>query len=77
MNIQDNKKLNAKLILNITSWKSDLSSNINELIGSGLNFLLFFMLRFYSYKNAQNIKNVYKKHLSSNTKSFRLDNLVY
>ena len=35
------------------------------------------MLRFYSYKKAQNIKNVYKKHLSSNTKSFRLDNLVY
>ena len=77
MNIQDNKKLNTKLILNITSWKSDLSSNINELIGSVLNLLLFFMLRFYSYKKAQNIKNVYKKHLSSNTKSFRLDNLVY
>ena len=77
MSIQDNKKLNAELILNITSWKSDLSSNINELIGSVLNLLLFFMLRFYSYKKAQNIKNVYKKHLSSNTKSFRLDNLVY
>ena len=77
MSIQDNKKLNAELILNITSWKSDLSSNINEIIGSVLNFLLFFMLRFYSYKKVQNIKNVYKKHLSSNTKSFRLDNLVY
>ena len=77
MNIQDNMKLNVELILNITSWKSDLSSNINELIGSVLNFLLFFMLRFYSYKKAQNIKNVYKKYLSSNVKSFRLDNLVY
>ena len=41
MSIQDNKKLNAELILNITSWKSDLSSNINELIGPVLNFLLF------------------------------------
>ena len=77
MNIQGNKKLNVELILNITSRKSDLSNNINELIGSVLNFLLFFMLRFYSYKKAQNIKNVYKKYLSSNVKSFRLDNLVY
>ena len=77
MNIQDNKKLNVELILNITSRKSDLSNNINELIGSVLNCLLFFMLRFYSYKKAQNIKNVYKKYLSSNVKSFRLDNLVY
>ena len=77
MNIQGNKKLNVELILNITSRKSDLSNNINDLIGSVLNFLLFLMLRFYSYKKAQNIKNVYKKYLSSNVKSFRLDNLVY
>ena len=29
------------------------------------------MERFHKYKKAQNIKNVYKKHLSSNIKSLR------
>ena len=49
-----------------------VSSNINEVIRSVLNFLIFFTKRFYKYKKAQNslqrtkIKNVYKKHLSSN-----------
>ena len=48
------------------------SSNINEVIRPVLNFLYFFFTkRFYKYKKAQNIKNVYKKHLSSNTKSLR------
>ena len=48
------------------------SSNINEVVRSVLNFLIFFTKRFHQYKKAQNrlqrtkIKNVYKKHLSSN-----------
>ena len=49
-----------------------LSSNINEVIRSVLNFCCFFFTkRFHKYKKAQNIKNVYKKHLSSNIKSSR------
>ena len=49
-----------------------VSSNINEVIRSVLNFLIFFTKRFHKYKKEQNslqrtkIKNVYKKHLSSN-----------
>ena len=50
------------------------SSNINGVIRPVLNFLFFilFTKRFHKYKKAQNrlqrtkIKNVYKKHLSSN-----------
>ena len=48
------------------------SSNINEVVKSVLNFLIFFTKRFHQYKKAQNrlqrtkIENVYKKHLSSN-----------
>ena len=48
------------------------SSNINEVVRSVLNFLIFFTKRFHQYKKAQKrlqrtkIKNVYKKHLSSN-----------
>ena len=47
------------------------SSDINEVIRPVLNFLFFFTKRFHKYKKAQNIKNVYKKHLSSNIKSLR------
>ena len=49
------------------------SNNINEVIRSVLNFLFFFFLtkRFDKYKKAWNIKDVYKKHLSSNIKSLR------
>ena len=49
-----------------------VSSNINEVIRSVLNFLIFFTKRFHKYKKAHNrlqrtkIKNVYKKYLSSN-----------
>ena len=49
-----------------------ISSNINEVIRSVLNFLIFLTKRFHKYKEAQNhlqettIKNVYKKHPSSN-----------
>ena len=52
--------------------KRDQSSNIDEVIRSVWNFLIFFTKRFHKYKKAQNslqwtkIKNVYKKHLSSN-----------
>ena len=34
--------------------ESDKSSNINEVIRSILNFLFFFIKRFYKYKKAQN-----------------------
>ena len=50
--------------------KRDQSSNIDEVIRSVWNFLIFFTKRFHKYKKAQNslqqtkIKNVYKKHLS-------------
>ena len=52
--------------------KREKSSNINEVIRSVLNFLIFFTKRFHKYKKAHNrlqrtkIKNVYKKYLSSN-----------
>ena len=47
------------------------SSNINEVISPVLNHF-FFTKRFHKYEKAQNrlqrakIKNMYKKHLSSN-----------
>ena len=40
------------------------SSNINVVIRPVLN-CYFFTKRFHKYKKAQNIKNTYKKHLSS------------
>ena len=65
------------------------SSNINEVIRSVLNFLLFFYDKILHAQKAQNrlqrtkLRNVYEKHLSSKINEviqffnqFRLDNLV-
>ena len=46
------------------------SSNINEVIRPVLKFFFFYDKILHAQK-AQNIKNVYKKHLSSNIKSLR------
>ena len=46
----------------------DQSSSINEVIRS---VLIFFYDKILHAQKEQNIKNVYKKHLSSNIKSLR------
>ena len=44
------------MIKNVSSMlMAIVSSNINEVIRSILNFLFFFTIRFHKYKKAQNI----------------------
>ena len=59
--------------VNTRKLKLGISSNVNEVIRPALNFLFIYIFtrRFHKYKKAQDIKNVYKKHLSSNIKSLR------